>query len=51
MANILKATVKGRIRVALGIKGELWLLCVLLDPKMQQFRFFLSRPCNSVFLL
>ena len=33
MANILKATVRGHIRVVLGIQGKLWLLCVLVNLK------------------
>ena len=44
MANILKVTVRGRIRVALSIQSEIRLLCVILDSKMQPSRFFLSRP-------
>ena len=51
MANILKVTVRGRIRVALSIQSELGLLCVLLDSKMQPSRFFYPDLINSVFLL
>ena len=51
MTNILKATIRGHIRVVLGILGEFWLLCVLGNLKMQQSCYFLTRPrmcvCNA----
>ena len=47
MANILKSAVRGHIRVVLGIQGELWLLCVLINFKIQQFlvSFWLDLVC------
>ena len=36
ITNILKATVRGHIRVGLGIQGEPWLSYVSVNFKMQQ---------------
>ena len=49
IAKISKMTVRGNIRVVLGIQGELQLLCILAKFQMQQSCFFLARLHISFF--